>query len=580
MTDVTVPDLGDYEDVPVIDVLVSPGDEVAPEDPLITLESDKATMDVPSPSGGTIGEIRVKVGDTVSMGDTILTLEGADAPDEDDDPPAPETSDTEPDAPDTRPEADVADEQSAPEDDRADVVVIGAGPGGYAAAFRAADLGLRTTLVERYPTLGGVCLNVGCIPSKALLHAARIIAETEEAADFGLNFGAPEIDLDRLRDWKDEVVDTMTHGLDELAKRRDVEVVQGEASFSSPNSISVDGREIAFRHCIIAAGSRSVALPDMPDDPRIVDSTGALELPDVPERLLVIGGGIIGLEMACVYDALGSAVTVVELTDTLMPGCDRDLVRPLQKRIEERYEALLLETRVRGVEPADDGLVVSFDGADAPEPRTFDRVLVAVGRRPNGDRLNAEAAGVHVMERGYVPADERMRTNVPHIHAIGDIAGEPMLAHKATHEGVVAAEVIAGHDVIFDARSIPSVAYTDPEVAWTGLTETDAGDTPFERAVFPWAASGRAHATDRAEGRTKLLIDPETRRVLGAGIVGPNAGELIGELALAIEMGANATDLALTIHPHPTLSESIGIAAEVAEGVATDLYAPKREARD
>ncbi len=571
--EITVPDLGDFEDVPVIDVMVKPGDVVAPEDPLITLESDKATMDIPAPEAGTIETVLVAVGDTVSHGSPILTFAGSAAGSEEPSH-APDLGEKQPEP--ARPEEPKVVAGEPPDDGRADVLVIGSGPGGYTAAFRAADLGLKTVLVERYPDLGGVCLNVGCIPSKALLHAARVIAEAEEAADFGVSFGEPTIDLDRLRAWKDEVVGTMTKGLDGLAKRREVEVVHGEAAFSSPHSVTVDGTEIPFRNCIIAAGSRSITLPNLPEDPRLVDSTGALELPDIPERLLIIGGGIIGLEMACVYDALGSSVTVVELTDTLMPGCDRDLVKPLQTRISARYHSLMLGTAVTGIAATDAGLVASFDGQNAAAPQTFDRVLLAVGRAPNGNLLNAEAAGVQVFERGFIQVDERMRTNVPHIYAIGDIVGEPMLAHKATHEGTTAAEVIAGHDVTFDARSIPSVAYTDPEVAWTGLTETDAGDKPYEKAVFPWAASGRAHATDRAEGHTKLLVDPESRRILGAGIVGPNAGELIAEVALAIEMGANATDVGLTIHPHPTLSESVGMAAEVAEGVATDLYAPKR----
>ncbi|MDH3227238.1 MAG: FAD-dependent oxidoreductase, partial [Thermoleophilia bacterium] len=442
--EIKVPDLGDFEDVPIIDVLVKPGDVVAPEDPLITLESDKATMDVPAPKAGTVESVLVAVGDTVSQGSPILTLtparsDGA----ESDDAPEPDEQ-----AAPATPEVIV---DGIPDDGRADVVVIGSGPGGYTAAFRAADLGLRTVLVERYPTLGGVCLNVGCIPSKALLHAARVIAETEEATDFGVSFGEPTIDLDRLRAWKDEVVGTMTKGLDGLARRREVEVVQGEATFSSSQAITVNGQEIPFRDCIIAAGSRSITLPNLPDDPRIVDSTGALELEDIPERLLVVGGGIIGLEIACVYNALGSVVTVVELTETLMPGCDRDLVKPLQKRIEGRYAGIMLGTAVTAIDAAADGLVASFEGQNATDPQTFDRVLLAVGRRPNGDLLNAEAAGVHVFERGFIRVDRQMRTNVPHIYAIGDIVGEPMLAHKATHEGATAAEVIAGHDVAFDA---------------------------------------------------------------------------------------------------------------------------------
>jgi dihydrolipoamide dehydrogenase len=460
---------------------------------------------------------------------------------------------------------------------RTQVLVLGAGPGGYTAAFRAADLGLDVTLVERYERLGGVCLNVGCIPSKALLHVARVIAEGEEAAAQGVRFGEPQIDLDGVRAFKDGAVDRLTGGLDGLAKQRKVEVVHGVARFTGPHTVEVDGRAIGFEHCIIAAGSYAVRLPGLPDDERIVDSTGALELPDVPDRLLVVGGGIIGLEMATVYDALGSRVTVVELLDQLIPGADADLIKPLHKRIAERYEAIHLGVKVTEVTASPDGLHVRFDGA---EDATFDRILVAVGRRPNGAALGAEAAGVAVDERGFIHVDEQQRTNVPHIFAIGDVVGEPMLAHKAMHEAKVAAEVIAGHNVTFDVRSIPSVAYTDPEIAWTGLTATEARAQGIEvqTGTFPWAASGRALGMGRAEGLTKLIADPETGRLLGAGIVGVNAGELIAELAHAIEMGADIEDIALTVHPHPTLSETVGLAAEVAAGTITDLVVRRRPA--
>jgi dihydrolipoamide dehydrogenase len=460
--------------------------------------------------------------------------------------------------------------------------VLGSGPGGYTAAFRAADLGLKVILIERYERLGGVCLNVGCIPSKALLHVARVIAETEEAGHQGITFGKPEIDVDGLRGWKESVVGRLTTGLDGLAKQRKVEVVRGTAKFTSPNVLRVEGPDgattVSFDRCIIAAGSSAVRLPGLPDDPRIIDSTGALELEGIPERLLVVGGGIIGLEMATVYDALGSKITVVELMDQLIPGVDKDLIRPLQKRISARYEAIHLKTKVASVEAGDDGLRVTFEGDNAPEPQTFDRVLLAVGRRPNGAGIGAEAAGVLVDERGFIPVDRQMRTNVPHIHAIGDIVGEPMLAHKASHEATVAAEVAAGHDSSFDVQTIPSVAYTDPEVAWMGLTETDAKarGIEVEKASFPWAASGRALSLGRDDGVTKLLFEPGTRRLLGAGMVGPNAGELVAETVHALEMGADAEDLALTVHPHPTLSETVMFAAEMAEGTITDLYVPRR----
>jgi dihydrolipoamide dehydrogenase len=590
--EVKVPDIGDFADVPVIEVHVAAGDTVAAEDPLVTLESEKATMDVPSPAAGTVQELLVGVNDKVSEGTPLLVLEaeeGAKAPEEEE--AEPETADQEADSAPEAAEEPPAEEPAAKEqpaetqpvalpdaDRKTQVLVVGSGPGGYTAAFRAADLGLEVTLVEKHSALGGVCLNVGCIPSKALLHAARVVAETEEASEFGLEFGEPRIDLDTLRSWKEDVVGKLTGGLEGLAKRRKVEVITGTARITGERTAEIDGTSIAFENCILAAGSRAAVLPGLPEDERIVDSTGALELPDVPERLLVIGGGIIGLEMATVYEALGSAVTVVELTDQLIPGCDPDLVKPLQKRIADRYEAIMLSTKVASVDAAGDALEVTFEGEDAPEPQKYDRVLVAVGRQANGADLGLDAAGVEVDERGQIAVDAERRTNVPHFFAIGDLTGEPMLAHKASHEGKVAAEVIAGKRVAFDPRAIPSVAYTDPEVAWTGLSESEAveADTAYEKAAFPWQASGRALSLGRSEGLTKLLVDPESRRVIGAGIVGPNAGELIAEATLAIEMGADAEDVGLTIHAHPTLSETVGFAAEMAEGTITDLYAPKR----
>ena len=474
---------------------------------------------------------------------------------------------------------------SAAPADAVELVVLGAGPGGYTAAFRAADLGMKVTLVERWPMLGGVCLNVGCIPSKALLHAARVIEEAHEMRDCGISFGEPSIDLERLRAWKGRVVGRLTGGLATLAKQRKVTVVHGTARFKGPHTLAItaaDGsvRDLNFRQCIIAAGSESARLPGLPDDPRIMDSSGALELPAGVKRLLVIGGGIIGLEMACVYDALGARVTVVELSDALVPGADRDLLRPLQKRIEKRYERILLGTKVSHIEPQADGLRVSFEGAAASSPETYDRVLVAVGRSANGNAIAAAAAGVTVDRRGTIAVDKQMRTNLPHIFAIGDVAGAPMLAHKATHEAKVAAEAAAGHKSHFDARCIPSVAYTDPEIAWVGLTESAAKEhgVDFVKSVFPWAASGRSLAINRDEGFTKLLFDRSTRKLLGAGIVGSNAGELIAEAGLAIEMGADGADIGLTIHAHPTLSETIGMAAEGFEGTLTDLYIPKKQA--
>jgi dihydrolipoamide dehydrogenase len=604
MATVKVPDIGDFSDVPVIEILVSEGDEVSAEDPLLTLESEKATMDVPAPEAGTVEKLLVEVGDKVSEGDPLLELGGGEEEKEGgegEDDEAGEAEDAD-DADDAEKARDGEDVDSPPSDEDAPseggkspsdarraggedaeekpgrVVVIGSGPGGYTAAFRAADLGLDVVLVERYESLGGVCLNVGCIPSKALLHATRVIAEVEEAADFGVRFGDPDVDLDRLREWKDEVVGKLTGGLAGMAQRRKVKVVTGEAKLTSANELDVDGTRIEFSHCIIAAGSRAIELPGLSfDGERVVHSTGALELPDVPERLLVVGGGIIGMEMAGVYEGLGSQVSVVELTDTLLPGCDPDLVRPLAKRMEPRLEAMMLSTKVAAVEQTEKGLEVSFEGDDAPGPQVYDRVLVAAGRRANGDLLELGESGVEVRDDGVIPTDEQQRTNVPNIFAIGDITDGPMLAHKATYEGKVAAEVIAGQEVAFDARAVPAVAYTDPEVAWTGLTESDAGETPYEVGKFPWAASGRALGMARPDGLTKVLVDPDSRRILGAGAVGINAGELIAEATLAIELGADAEDLGLTIHPHPTLSETMTFAAEVAEGVATDIYAPKRK---
>jgi dihydrolipoamide dehydrogenase len=531
-------------------------------------------MDGPSPAAGKVTPMCVKVGARVSVGSMLLTLESAEA--------EAEASESEPSQPPAREETAEVKRETAPtpeaeggDDYDCDVVVIGSGPGGYTAAFRAADLGLKTVLVERDDRLGGVCLNVGCIPSKALLHAARVISETREMSERGVRFSEPQIDLQALLEWKVSVVDRLTGGLAQMARGRKVEVVNGTARFEGPHELSVGDRRLSFGSAIIAVGSEPATLPGLPDDPRIIDSTGALSPPDIPNRLLVVGGGIIGLEMACVYDALGTAVTVVEMLDQLIPGADPDVVRPLHNRISKSYEAIHLSSKVSGIEAADDGLRVSIEGA---QDSTFDRVLVAVGRRANGATINAEAAGVEVSDRGLIATDAQMRTNVPWIYAIGDVTDGPMLAHKATHEGKVAAEAISGDEsAAFDARTIPSVAYTDPEVAWMGLTETAAKEqgTEYEKAVFPWSASGRAMSLARDDGMTKLLVEPGSRRVLGAGIVGVNAGDLIAETVHAYEMGADAEDLALTIHPHPTLSETIGFAAEVALGTITDLP-PKR----
>ncbi|HUQ29809.1 MAG TPA: dihydrolipoyl dehydrogenase [Usitatibacter sp.] len=590
--EIKVPDIGDFKDIPVIEVLVKPGDVVAKEDPLVTLESDKATMEVPSTHAGTVKELRVKVGDKVSLGSLIAVLETAPAESKPATPPA--TSDAaalagaiaQSGAKSVR-DTLTSTLASLDADLHAEVLVLGAGPGGYTAAFRAADLGKKVVLVERYPSLGGVCLNVGCIPSKALLHAARVIADAEEMAQFGVEFGHPKTNIDKLRAWKDSVVAKLTKGLAGLAKARKVTVLEGKGAFASPHSIEVQGKDgkkvVSFDHCIIAAGSQSARIPGLPyDDPRLMDSTRALLLEEVPKRLLIIGGGIIGLEMATVYDALGSKVTVVEFMDRLIPGADPDIVKPLAKRIEKRYEKILLKTKVAKIEATSSGLKATFEaasGGDAPAPETYDRVLLAVGRRPNGANIGADKAGVSVNERGWISVDRQMRTNVPHIFAIGDIVGEPMLAHKATHEGKLAAEVIAGmtHHA-WEARTIPSVAYTDPEVAWMGLSEPEAKQQgiEYDKAVFPWAASGRALGMGREEGLTKILYEKGSKRILGAGIVGVNAGELIAETVLALEMGADAEDIGLTIHPHPTLSETVFFTAEIAEGSITDMMPPKR----
>jgi dihydrolipoamide dehydrogenase len=598
--DLTIPDIGNFTDVEVVGVLVKSGDVVEVDAPLVTLETDKASMDVPASAAGRIVEVLLKRGDKVSKGSLIARLEpgaaaaaAATAPAAGAPPPAPAAQPAAPPAPQrtaapasaAAPAAGAGDtvRMPSPQAGRsAQLLVLGAGPGGYTAAFRAADLGLKVTLVERWQELGGVCLNVGCIPSKALLHAAKVIEDAAEMSERGIAFGPPQIDRGRLRSWKASVVAKLTGGLRVLAKQRKVEVVRGAGRFVSANVLEVTGasgtERIRFEQCIIAAGSEAVRLPGLPQDPRILDSSDALELPETDGGLLVVGGGIIGLEMACVFDALGSRVSVVELTPQLMPGCDPDLVRPLEKRIRARYQQILLGTRVAGIEAQAAGLRVSFAGDKAPPPQLFARVLVAVGRVPNGKAIGAELAGIKVSERGFVPVDRQMRTNVPHIFAIGDIAAPPLLAHKAMHEGKVAAEVAAGHKRAADWRVIPSVAYTDPEIAWVGLTETEARErgTAIKKGAFPWVANGRSLSLGRDEGFTKLLFDPDTHRLLGGGIVGSNAGELISEVALAIENGCDGADIGLTIHPHPTLSETVAGAAEAFEGTLTDLYLPKR----
>ncbi len=612
--DVKVPDIGDFDGIPVIEILVAVGDTVVKDQGLVTLESDKATMEVPSPAAGVVKELRVKLGDSVSEGSVIAVLEaessasllpsgeGRSRPqaaegraDEGTNARSVSSSHGAEPSPAAaqRPlpvgEVKTSTPAAAASTGRkADIecrmLVLGAGPGGYTAAFRSADLGLDTVLVERYAALGGVCLNVGCIPSKALLHAAAVIDEAAHANDYGIDFGAPRIALDALRGYKDKVVGQLTKGLAGMSKQRKVRVVQGSGRFVSPNEIEVQGdagvQLIRFEHCIIAAGSQPVKLPAFPwDDARVMDSTDALELKDIPKTLLVVGGGIIGLEMATVYRALGSAVTVVEFMDQIMPGADTDLIKPLADRLKKQGVAIHLKTKVTDAKATEAGIVCGFDGASIPGSDTYDRVLVAVGRTPNGNKLDAGKAGVAVTERGYIDVDRQMRTNVPHIFAIGDIIGQPMLAHKATHEGKLAAEVAAGEKKEWVARVIPSVAYTDPEIAWVGVTETEAKAKGLKVGVgkFPWAASGRAIGIGRTEGFTKLIFDEASHRIIGGGIVGVHAGDLIAEVTLAIEMGCEVADIGHTIHPHPTLSESVGMAAEVFDGTITDLYIPKKK---
>jgi dihydrolipoamide dehydrogenase len=592
LIEVKVPDIGDFKDVPVIEVLVKPGDTVRAEDALITLESDKATLDVPSPAAGIVGDIKLKVGDKVSEGALILMLD------------AQEGAGVQTVAPGAAPPPPAATPVAAPVaapaagayagsvDVECEMLVLGAGPGGYSAAFRSADLGMKTVLVERYATLGGVCLNVGCIPSKALLHTAAVMDEAKAMAHHGIVYAEPQVDIDKLRGFKAGVVKKLTGGLAGMAKARKVEVVRGVGRFLDPNHLEVELTEgkgqdktgakkvVRFQKAIIAAGSQAVKLPFMPNDPRVVDSTGALELPGVPKRMLVVGAGIIGLEMATVYSTLGTRIDVVEMLDNMMLGADRDLVKVWEKMNAHRFDKVMLKTKTVSAEATPEGIRVGFEGDKAPkEPQVYDLVLLAVGRSPNGKKIDADKAGVAVTDRGFIPVDNQMRTNVPHIFAIGDVVGQPMLAHKAVHEAHVAAEVAAGHKVYFDARQIPSVAYTDPEVAWAGKTEEQckAEGIQYGKAVFPWAASGRAIANGRDEGFTKLLFDEATHRCIGGGIVGTHAGDLIGEVCLAVEMGCDPVDIGKTIHPHPTLCESIGMAAEVFEGVCTDLPPAKKK---
>ncbi len=624
LIDVKVPDIGDFNDIPVIEILVKVGDTVKKEDSLVSLESDKATMEVPSTHAGVVKELKVKLGDKVSMGSLVLVLEVVDVPAAPAPPPSPAvradptagqpfderqaglpkpSSHPQPSpkgegvkaaalqAPTVAPKAEPTGSYTGQVDVTCEMLVLGAGPGGYSAAFRAADLGMKTVIVERYAQLGGVCLNVGCIPSKALLHVAAVADETAALAAHGITFGKPEIDLDKLRGWKDKVVGKLTGGLGGMAKMRKVDVVRGVGQFLDANHLSVEittgtGQEktgekkiIRFDKAIIAAGSQVMRLPFIPDDPRIVDSTGALALKEIPKKMLVIGGGIIGLEMGTVYSTLGTRLDVVEMLDGLMPGADRDLVKVWQKMNEKRFDSIMLKTKTVGVEAKKDGIYVTFEGESAPkEPVRYDMVLMSVGRAPNGKKISADSAGIVVTDRGFINVDSQMRTNVPNIFAIGDVVGQPMLAHKAVHEGHVAAEAAAGQKSHFDARVIPNVAYTDPEVAWVGESEDSAKakGIKFGKSVFPWAASGRAIANGRDEGFTKLIVDLETHRVIGGGIVGTHAGDLISEIALAIEMGCNPTDIGKTIHPHPTLGESIGMAAEMYEGVCTDLPPQKK----
>lgn len=580
--EIRIPDLGGASDVEIIDVLVGVGDTVKIDDSLITVESDKASMDVPASAAGVITKLHVTVGDSVNEGELIVTVDATtDSPDIDTKPSAETvTSAT------AAPAAQAAPVPAGKADHHAPLVVIGSGPGGYTAAFRAADLDQEVTLIEKYDDLGGVCLNVGCIPSKALLHSAAVISEAREMQQHGITFGKPKIDIDKLRGFKESVIGKLTGGLAAMAKARKVTVVNGYAKFTSANTLQIEGDDgastLSFDKAIIAAGSRVTVFPMFDtDDPRVIDSTGALELREIPSSMLIVGGGIIGLEMATVYGELGTDVSIVEYMPQIIPGADKDLVAPLQKRMKGLVKDIMTNTKVESIEVQKKGIKVNFsaaNGDDGPASKVFDYVLVATGRRPNGDLIDAELAGVAVDERGFIAVDNQMKTNVEHIFAIGDIVGQPMLAHKATHEAKVAAEVCAGKRSGFEASVIPSVAYTDPEIAWVGLTETEAKEngTKYETGVFPWAASGRAIGNDRTEGKTKLLFEPKTHRLLGGGIVGPSAGDLISEIALAIEMGADASDIGLTIHPHPTLSETVAMAAEVYEGTITDLYIPKK----
>ena len=584
-TEIKVPDIGDFQDVEIIEIICKIGDTVVAEDPLISVESDKATMEIPSPSAGIVREIKVKVGDKVSAGILILKMEETEVSTKKDEKQTNEKADSAEKSVESEPAPKAAESYSGKADISCGVLVLGSGPGGYTAAFRAADLGQKVVLVERYKRIGGVCLNVGCIPSKTLLHAAKVIDETELMSEHGISFAKPKINLDQLRDWKNGIVNQLTAGLKSLAKQRKVQIVSGFGEFLDQNHLCVtdDGAKkitIHFENAVIAAGSQPVKLPFLPDDSRIIDSTGALELTGIPEKMLVLGGGIIGLEMATVYHALGSKITIVEMLDGLMAGADRDIVRPFQKRITKQYENIWLETKVTKVEALKKGLKVHFEGKNAPDkPQMFDRILSSVGRTPNGLHIAAQKAGVAVDDRGFIKTDSQMRTNVSNIFAIGDIVGQPMLAHKATHEAKVAAEVISGMKSHFDVRTIPSVAYTDPEVAWAGITEEQAKKEgiAYGKGAFPWAASGRSLSLGRSEGMTKVIFEEGTKRVIGVGIVGPNAGDLIAEGVLAIEMGCDAEDLASSIHPHPTLSETVAFAAEAFEGTITDLYLPKKK---
>ena len=578
--EIKVPDIGDFEAVEIIEVLVTVGDTVEENQDILTLESDKAAMEIPSSHKGVVKNIKVTVGEKIAQGDLILTLEVADTVSK-----VIETikEDVKPDKKSNKEANKKKKEVNITADMHAETLVLGSGPGGYTAAFRAADLGQKVVMIERHERIGGVCLNVGCIPSKALLHTAKVINDAAEMSEHGINFTKPQIDIRKVENWKNSIVDKLTGGLKALATKRKVDILQGQASFVASHALEVktsDGvKTITFDNCVIAAGSRVTKIPIFPnDDPRMMDSTDALDLADIPKNLLVIGGGIIGLEMATVYNALGAKVTVVELQNSLIPGTDQDIVKPLLKRIQEQYEAIYLNTKVISIKALKEGLKVSFEGKDAPKTAVFDKVLVAVGRTPNGKLINAEAAGIVVNEQGFIEVDAQMRTNIAHIYAIGDVVGQPMLAHKAVHEAKVAAEVISGHKSAFDPMTIPSVAYTDPEVAWMGKSEAEAKSEgiAYVKGAFPWAASGRSLSTGRDEGLTKALFDKESGRLIGAGIVGPNAGELIAEAVLALEMGADAEDIGMTIHPHPTLSETLGFAAEMAEGNITDLMPPRK----